>query len=106
MATSLTKVESKQRSRLAPNAFAAEPRIPLSIFWAAVGVTSISSIYLINSDSYVSIIAAYLIAFSALLPTYLWVSGKALGIPIYPVFAITYIWTYALPLVIDHPDVM
>ncbi len=34
------------------------------------------------------------------------VREKALGMPIFPVFALTYLWTYALPLVSNHPKII
>ncbi|MGC1309748.1 MAG: hypothetical protein WA885_21195 [Phormidesmis sp.] len=42
----------------------------------------------------------------ALLPSYLWCAGKALGMPIFPMFSITFIWTYALPLISNNQNVL
>lgn len=44
-----------------------------------------------------------LIAFGALLPAYLWCSGRVPGVPLLPLFALTFLWTYAYPLVSSHP---
>ena len=59
-----------------------------------------------ETSSLVTNFSAILITATALLPSYLWCSGRALGMPIFPFFALTFIWTYALPLVSNHPKVM
>ena len=53
-----------------------------------------------------STFGALLIAIAALFPGYLWCSGVAKGIPIFPVLALTFLWTHALPLVSNHPQVI
>ncbi|MCC6212792.1 MAG: O-antigen polysaccharide polymerase Wzy [Burkholderiales bacterium] len=45
---------------------------------------------------------AFLVVAAALLPAYLWASGRVHGIPIVPLFGLTYVMAYAIPLVIDH----
>jgi hypothetical protein len=50
-------------------------------------------------------VGAVMITGAALLPSYLWCAGKAQGIPIFPLFAITYVWTHALPLISNHPEI-
>jgi hypothetical protein len=50
-------------------------------------------------------LGAVLITAIALVPSYLWCAGKVQGIPIFPLFALTYTWTYALPLVSNHPQI-
>ena len=44
-----------------------------------------------------------LICASALLPSYLWCRRWAHGIPIFPIFTLGTIWTFALPLISHHP---
>lgn len=50
--------------------------------------------------------AAAMIAGASLLPAYLWCAGRVGGLPVFPVFAVTFLWTYALPLLTGHPVVM
>jgi hypothetical protein len=50
-------------------------------------------------------LAAGLITVCALLPSYFWCAGRAQGMPIFPLFSLTFIWTYALPLVTPNPGV-
>ena len=50
-------------------------------------------------------VGAGCIAAAALLPAWLWMSGRVLGLPLFPVYAATFIGTYALPLLYEHPIV-
>jgi hypothetical protein len=51
-------------------------------------------------------LASITVVLISLLPSYLWCSGKALGMPIFPLFSLTFLWTYALPLVSNNPNVL
>ncbi|UBF27975.1 hypothetical protein K9N68_08795 [Kovacikia minuta CCNUW1] len=77
----------------------------LKAFWIFTPCLVLYEIYLTKTDSLLSNFGAVLITVAALIPFYLWSAGKALGMPIFPFFAITFIWTYALPLVSNHPVV-
>ena len=48
--------------------------------------------------------AAIIIIFSGL-PAWLMLKGHVVGIPIFPVYAILYIWLFALPLLAEHPKI-
>ena len=79
----------------------------LRTFWVVILILFVWQIFTNETNSPLeSILGASLIAFAALLPLYLWCSGKALGLPIFPLFALTYLWTYALPLVSNHPQII
>ena len=75
-----------------------ERRQLLKTFWLAVTVLFIGELFAIETSSFASILGAILIAFAALFPMYLWCSGLALGMPLFPILALTYLWTHALPL--------
>ena len=79
----------------------------LLVFWLSVAALFLFVLTLIiaNPSSGESFLGAALIAFAALIPRYLWCSGRALGIPIFPIFALTHLWTCALPLLTSHPAV-
>jgi hypothetical protein len=77
----------------------------LSIFWVAAIGLLLYEIYFVNPPALMSKMATLMITIAALLPSYLWCSGQALGLPVYPMFALSFIWTYALPFVSDHPRV-
>ena len=51
------------------------------------------------------IIGALLIINAAMLPSYLWVVGRVRGLPLFPGYALTFTWSFGLPLVEDHPIV-
>lgn len=76
----------------------------LRAFWTFVALILGWAILTTQPESLSIGFAAALIAFTALLPAYLWCSGKALGMPIFPLFALTYLWTYALQLISDRPE--
>jgi len=98
---------SQQKIRLGRQSLtvAGDLRLPRSWFWGATALLLLGSVLIIKSDSVETVTGAYLIAVAAILPAYLWVSGKAKGLPIFPIFALTHLWTYAIPLVIDNPQV-
>ncbi len=76
--------------------------VALGLFLFELFSTGTSS----ESSSLVTNFSAILITAAALLPCYLWCSGQAQGMPIFPFFSLTFIWTYALPLVGNHSKVM
>jgi hypothetical protein len=75
-----------------------ERRQLLKAFWFAVLVLSVLAIPMIGSASIEAVIGGLLVGVAALAPAYLWCSGRVLGMPIYPVFAITHLWTCAIPI--------
>ncbi len=78
----------------------------LTIFWgAAIGLV-IYEIYFSPVQELLSEIGAVLVTIAALIPMYLWCAGLALGIPVFPMFGLSFIWTYALPLINGFPNVM
>lgn len=79
--------------------------VQLAAFWLAVGGCLLLAPFAIQTSSLETLVSAGLIFFAAILPSYLWCSGRALGLPIFPIFALTYCWTYALTLVNGHPGV-
>jgi hypothetical protein len=78
----------------------------LKVFWLIALGLFIFELFWTRTDSLITNFGAILITGAALLPSYLWCSGRALGMPIFPLFALTYIWTYGLPLVTEHPRVL
>lgn len=76
-----------------------------SIFWVLATVLIIYELF-VETESFWLNAICILVTVLALLPSYLWAAGRALGMPIFPMFAITFIWTYALPLISDNPNVL
>jgi hypothetical protein len=78
----------------------------LRAFWIILPCLIIYELYFTETNSLLINFGSVLITIAALISSYLWCSGKALGMPIFPFFAFTFIWTYALPLVSNHPIVV
>jgi hypothetical protein len=78
----------------------------LTIFWAITSGLFIYELFFANTPSLLSNCGAILITAAALLPIYLWCAKRALGMPIFPLFSLTFIWTYALPLLSNTPEII
>lgn len=78
----------------------------LIVFWIIALSLFLFELFWANTDSLLSKFGAILITIPALLPSYLWCSGKAMGMPIFPLFALTFTWTSALPLVTKNPQIL
>lgn len=75
----------------------------LRMFWLILISLVTYELFWAKTESLSINFGAALITIAALLPSYLWCSGRAHGMPVFPFFALTYVWTYGLPLVINHP---
>ncbi len=47
-------------------------------------------------------IGAVCIGATALLPTWLWITGRVKGLPLFPVFSTTYVYAFAFPLLYEQ----
>src|SRR5215470_16905379 len=75
-------------------------------FWIGSALYGILILSLGISLAVESLIGAFVISIAGLAPWYLWVRGTAKGLPIWPMFTLTALWAYALPLVTEHPLVL
>ena len=73
------------------------------LFWAGLVALVIWVGLKSPGQSPESVIGALLIIAAAMVPAALWVYRKAPGLPIFPICALTTVWTFGLPLVSDHP---
>lgn len=71
-------------------------------FWLAVVGLVLSVAAAFNADEFARQLTGCVLGAVALIPTYLWCAGKVNGLPIFPSFALTYLATYASPLVFGH----
>lgn len=69
-----------------------------------LGVASILLLYTLSleTSSLPLLFVVLLMTCASLLPSYMWCSGRAIGLPIFPVFALTHIWTFTLPLLKEN----
>ncbi len=75
------------------------------LFWVATAGLVLTVVAKAPGQTPESVIGALLIIVAAMLPTYLWAVGKVGGLPLFPVCALTTTWTFAMPLVSEHPIV-
>ena len=47
-----------------------------------------------------------MIGIACMYPFYLWCEGRVKGIPVFPFFSLTYLYTFALPLLSENPNVL
>jgi hypothetical protein len=66
-------------------------------FWAALAALGFYEAFKVRFASAAVTGLALLVCAAALAPALLWVRRKALGYPLFPVMAATYLWTYGLP---------
>ena len=74
----------------------------LRLFWACFAALIAWVACRAPSHSSECVIGAFLIILAGMLPSYLWIRGKVRGLPLFPACALTYIWSFALPLVSDQ----
>ena len=75
------------------------------IFWFATFVL-LAIVALTAHPQYAeSSLGAALVGAAALVPVWLWMTGKVTGLPLFPVYAATHVGTYSLPLLYEHPIV-
>jgi hypothetical protein len=82
------------------------PRFSRYLLWAFwLGTTLLVgyALYHAISTGPLKTLLGAVLALFALLPAYLWCAGKVRGLPLFPVLALTYLGTFALPLIQDHP---
>ena len=80
----------------------------LPFFWLLVGAYTtffVYNIYSVKELSPEDVLGSLLISVASLLSVYLWCSGRAFGVPVFPLFALTYLWTTAIPLISGNPSV-
>jgi hypothetical protein len=75
----------------------------LATFWTGSAVLVLYALSRVGSVSPVNLLIGLVLVFFSMLPSYLWCAGKVGGLPLFPVLAVTYLWTFALPFVQNHP---
>lgn len=78
----------------------------LKAFWIGSGLLFLSNLSELRTVAEGTAVGAVLIGVACLFPMYLWCAGKVKGMPIFPFFALTYLWTFALPLLSENPNVL
>jgi hypothetical protein len=74
-------------------------------YWLGLGILVVCLIATAHPQYSESLVGAILIIAASWFPALLWIQKKMGGFPIFPVFALTYTWTFGLPLIYEHPIV-
>lgn len=74
----------------------------LNWLWVIVAATFLAALIQSQTAEVLSLFGFVCIVFAALLPVYLWCSGRVHGLPIFPIFAALFITSDALPLISNY----
>ena len=76
-----------------------------TLFWAGIGLLLFSNFDRLRAVEVQTAYGFLLIAAACMFPVYLWCAGKVKGMPVFPFFSLTYLWTFCLPLLSENPNV-
>ncbi len=85
---------------------AEQARRYLAAFRLAIAVFLVGGAFIARTLDFGNILGAGMITVAGFIPTYLWCSRRALGLPIFPIFAAMHVPFYAFPLLTDHQRTM
>lgn len=74
-------------------------------YWLSLGALVVCVLATAHPQYPESAVGAALIIAAAWFPAFIWIRREMGGLPIFPVFAVTYTWTFGLPLLYEHPIV-
>ncbi len=76
------------------------------VFWFGMGALVLANAKALFKVAPATAISAVMIGIACMFPMYLWCAGKVKGMPIFPFFTLTYLWTFCLPLLSDNPNIV
>lgn len=76
------------------------------IFWFGIGLLFFSNRKALFHVAPETALSAVLIGAACMYPIYLWCANKVKGMPVFPFFSLTYLWTFCLPLLSENPNVL
>jgi hypothetical protein len=83
-----------------PNRFQERSQASLvSAFWLGVGVFCALFLYSLKADRLLPQLFGFALGLVALAPSYVWCRRSSDVIPIYPLYSLTYLWSFSLPVV-------
>ena len=77
----------------------------MAAFWFGLLVLATVVLFTAHPQYVESAIGAVIIIVASWVPAWLWIKKGGAGLPVFPVFAMTYTWTFGLPLLYEHPIV-
>lgn len=75
------------------------------LFWGGMASLLFANADRLREVPQSTAVAALLIGVACMYPVYLWCDGRVQGLPIFPFFSLTYLWTFCLPLLSENPNV-
>ena len=87
------------------NILASDPKKRTFVFWTGMFVLFFIICFQFKASPLVNILGAFVIFLLSVLPFYFWCVGTAKGLPIFPLAALSYLWSYAFPLINGHPAI-
>jgi hypothetical protein len=96
---------ARRRRAGAPGPVGPAVRPLVRLFWIVYLGLNVGVITQAPSQAVGGVIGALLIINAALFPSYLWMQGYVRGLPLFPGYALTFVWAFALPLIENHPIV-
>jgi hypothetical protein len=85
---------------------AQKPQSMTQTFWIGIGLLLFSNRKALLHVAPLTSLAALLIGAACMYPVYLWCAGRVRGMPVFPFFSLTYLWTFSLPLLSNNPNVL
>jgi len=76
------------------------------IFWFGMGLLLFANRKGLSTVAPETALATLLIGVACMYPIYLWCANKVKGMPVFPFFSLTYLWTFCLPLLSENPNVL
>lgn len=76
------------------------------IFWFGIGLLLFFNRKALLQVAPGTSLATLIIGATCMYPVYLWCAGKVRGMPVFPFFTLTYLWTFCLPLLTENPNVL
>lgn len=78
----------------------------VKIFWIGMGLLLFANQQALRHSHPATALSALAIGVTCMYPVYLWCANRAKGMPVYPFFSLTYLWTFCLPLLSENPNVL
>ncbi|MBD2426750.1 hypothetical protein [Phormidium sp. FACHB-1136] len=75
------------------------------LFWAGMVALLSANLDSLRAVPPSTAIGALAIGVACMFPVYLWCDGQVQGLPVFPFFSLTYLWTFCLPLLSENPNV-
>jgi len=71
-------------------------------FWMMVFIYLVVCLMVIQTSDLLDLMGSIILSITCLIPVYLWVRGSALGLPLFPIFALVHMPSYVFPLLSNH----